>query len=117
MSDAYDSDIFLIKNDLRLSVTNPLPEHFITVVCRSSWIADSHRATRISDSKTKHIRKLPFILRSHHRHIRNHGQVGQIEDSLVGLPVASNQSAPVHRKDDRKILECNIMDDLVKGPL
>src|SRR5699024_10893031 len=88
-----------------------------SVICRSSWIADRNRSFGKSDSKPDHIRKLPFILRGHHCHVRNHGQIGQIKNPLMSLAVTSDQSASVHGKHNRKILKGHIVNDLVKAPL
>ena len=43
------------------------------------------------------------------RHIRHSGQIGNIKDSLVCLPVTSDQPRAVNRKYDRQILDTDIM--------
>ena len=50
-------------------------------------------------------------------HVGDGGQIGQIEDPLMGLPVASHQPRPVNGKDYGKILDAHVMQDLVVGPL
>ena len=44
-------------------------------------------------------------------------QVGQIEDPLMGLPVASHKPGPVHCQHHRQILKADVMDESGHRPL
>ena len=117
MADAQDSDVFLFKNRLRFSVKNRSAELLISVIRRTSWITNCHRAALVCDGKSQHIRQLPLVFRGKDSHIRDHRQIGKVEDPLVCLPVASHESGSVHRKNHRQILKSHIVDDLVISPL
>ena len=46
-------------------------------------------------------------------HIGDTGQMGQIKDSLMGLPVASYQSCTVDGKYHRQVLDTDIVQHLI----
>ena len=50
-------------------------------------------------------------------HVGYIGKIGQVKDSLVGLPVAAHQPRPVDGKYHRQILYTDVMQYLVIGSL
>ena len=50
-------------------------------------------------------------------HVGNAGQVGQVKDPLMGLPVAPHKPRPVNGKYHREILNAHVMKHLIIGSL
>ena len=87
--------------------------HFLPQITRiASWITDCDRIIR-SNRKFKHIGKLPLILRRHNRKIRNRRQIGQIKDSLMRCTILAYNSSSINRKHNRKLLQTNIVQNLI----
>ena len=105
-------DLRLLIYHLRLTVIDRLPVFLETVICQTSRIPDGDRVIE-TDGELEHIRKLPFILGCHDRHVRDRRQIRHVKYSLVGLSVGTYYSCPVYRKCDRQILNADIMYDLI----
>ena len=58
-----------------------------------------------------------FVRCSHHHHIRQGCQIGDIEAAGVGAAIRTDQSGPVDRKAHRQILDGHVVDNLVIGAL
>ena len=71
----------------------------------------------MSYARHQHPLELRLILGSHDRQVGDAAQVGNVIHSLVRGPVGPNHAGPIHTEEDRQILDANIVDHLVKGPL
>ena len=61
--------------------------------------------------------QLRTVSRTHDRETRHFIQIRRIIDSVMGLSVFTHQSGPVHGKDHMKLLQTDIMQDLIICPL
>jgi hypothetical protein len=67
--------------------------------------------------RVEHVPELVFILRGHYRHTRYGAQIRNVKHSLVGLSVVSNNTTSIDGKRHREILDADIVNDLIVGPL
>ena len=67
--------------------------------------------------KIDHHSQFCTVSRDHDGHSRNHPQIGQVINTLVGGPICSNQSSSVKHEADRKFLDRDIMDDMIQRAL
>jgi hypothetical protein len=58
-----------------------------------------------------------LILWRHDHHIGNVAQIGKIEDAVMGWTILAYNAASVQSKNHRKVLETNIVNNLIVGPL
>ena len=115
-SHSQKDDIFLVVDDLALSESDGCPKLLQAVVGLASGVTNGNR-TVIVHRKFHHIRKLPFILGGHDAHVGNRGQKRKVENSLMGLSVAPHKTCPVNGKDHMHVLDTDVMQDLIVGPL
>ena len=79
-------------------------------------ITDRNRSI-VGDGKLQHLFQFPTVFRRHHAHIRHRGEKCQIKNTLMRLPIASDQSRAIHAEHNRKILDTDIVNDLIICPL
>ncbi len=58
-----------------------------------------------------------FILGGQDGHVGNGPQIGQIEETMMGGPVVSHEAATVQGQDDGKLLQADVVENLVVGAL
>ena len=58
-----------------------------------------------------------FIRRCHDDHVRQAGEIGDIECAAMGLPVSADIPGAIHGKPNRQVLECDVMHDLIERAL
>ena len=109
-------DSLLFIDHLRFPVLHRSAELRQPVIGFPAGIADGD-GRRKCCRKFHHVRQLPFILGRADMHVGDGGEIGQVEDSLMGLPVASHQPGPVNGKDHGQILDAHVMQNLVVSPL
>src|SRR5579872_4626140 len=61
-----------------------------------------------------HIR---LVARSHTNHVGEQSHVGDIEDTVMRWAIRTRQSGPIHREYNVKVLEADLLEDLVEAPL
>ena len=115
-SHSQKDDILLVVDDLALSESDGCPKLRAGRLGLASGVTNGNRAV-IVHRKFHHIRKLPFILGGHDAHVRNRGQKRKVENSLMGLSVAPHKTCPVNGKDHMHVLDTDVMQDLIVGPL
>ncbi len=65
----------------------------------------------------EHIGELVLVGRDHVDEVGDRAQVGDVEEAVVGSAVVARKAAAIHAKDDREVLEADIVDDGVKRAL
>jgi hypothetical protein len=65
----------------------------------------------------EHVTQFVFVPGSHHDQIGNGAQITQIELSVMGGSILTDQTAPVHSEDHGNFLKGHIVDDLVERAL
>ena len=67
--------------------------------------------------RVEHVDKLGFIHWGHDDKTRDRAEIRDVEDTVVGGTVVTDQAATVDRKDHRQLLNCDVVDDWVKRSL
>ena len=83
------------------------------------------RSTRIPDgggafmvgNRPEHVDEFRLVLRLHLDQARHGPQVGDIEEAMVGRAVVARETGAIHAKRDIQILQSDVMDNHVVGPL
>ena len=108
----------LIVEDLStLPHLNRSPKLLQPVVRFSSWITDRHRSITAARQISAYLTVPICFSAPSHMHVGNHGQIGQVKNTLMGLPVTAHQSCPVDGKNHMQFLDTDIMNHLVKRSL
>ena len=69
------------------------------------------------DGRDQHSLQLSFILGSHHREVGHAAQVADVVLPLVGGAIGTDDAGAIHHESDGQILNADIVDELVVGPL
>ena len=64
-----------------------------------------------------HVDELGFVGRRHHRHVRQAGEIRDVERAGMRRAVRADQSGAVDRKPDRQLLDRHVVHDLVVAAL
>ena len=65
----------------------------------------------------EHAAAFGFVGRGHDHHVRQAGQEGQIESTVVGAAVGTDQAAAVNGQHHRQVLQGDVVDQLIVGAL
>ena len=115
-SEQQDAAFFLLIDHLCASLLQRSAVFGEAVIGGSAGIADRGRPAQ-SECKAEHIRELLAVLGGHDGQPGDRGQPGKIKDPLMGLSVRSYDPGPVNGKDHRKLLQADILHDLVISAL
>src|ERR1035437_2446063 len=75
------------------------------------------RGTWVFDRRQQHIAHLGFVFGCHQDNVWVAAEVCDIHESMVCRSVGADYSGAIHGKSNIQILQADIMNDLVKGPL
>ena len=87
-----------------------------TPAARPAGIPNRSR-TGVIDRGLEKSAKLVFVLRRHDDHVRKDAEIGQIERAVMRRAVLPHEAGSVQGEDHRKVLETDVVDDLVVSPL
>ena len=78
----------------------------------------AHRARAgVLHRGVEHLAALVLVGGRHHHQVGDTGQEGEVEGAVVGRAVGAHQAAAVDREHDRKVLQRDVVDELVVGAL
>ena len=65
------------------------------------------------ESEVEHGADVMLVAGRHHHHVGEDPEVGQVIAAVVSGAVCADQTGPVETEDDRKVLERNLLEDLI----
>ena len=80
-------------------------------------IAQRDRAAVVGRACRDHVHEFGFVGRRHHHHVRQAGEVGDVEGAGVGRAVRADQARAVDREAHGQVLDRNVVHHLVVGAL
>ena len=80
-------------------------------------VAQADRAAVVAQRGVQHVHEHRLVARGHQRHVRQAAQVGDVEHAVVRRAVVADEARAVHREHHRKLLQAQVVDDLVVGAL
>ena len=79
-------------------------------------VADRRRPVVVGDCP-EHIDEFLLVLRLHVDDARHWAEVGDVEESVVGWTVVAGEARAVHAESDIEVLESDVVDNHIVGPL
>ena len=80
-------------------------------------IAQRDRAAVVRGGGRDHVHEFGLVGGRHHRHVRQAGEVGDVEGAGMRRAVGADQPGAVDREADRQVLDRDVVHDLVVGAL
>ena len=84
---------------------------------RAAGIADRDRALVVVDHRPEHVHKLVLVFRLHVDQARNRAQEADVKKPVMGRAVVAGEPGPVHAERHVEVLQGQVVDDHVVGPL
>ena len=69
--------------------------------------------TFVLERELEHLRQVGFVARSHHRDVRQHSQITEVERAVMRRSVRPCQAAAIEHEGDGQILQRDFLEDLI----